>query len=172
MYNGVSVIKTCDWSSMDQIFMTDSCLTGCDGLCENQFFHRQFPEFITQKNPSIVHLECLALMVAIKFWAKHWIGQKLTINSDNEAICYVIGSGRTKYRLLLNCLMETCYFASVYEFQLRAFHLSSTANRLCDILSRWHFDCKYKQLFYQEFGFRPCNEVHIDDSLFRFDNYW
>ena len=29
IYNGVSIIKTWAWSSVDQIFMTDLCLTGC-----------------------------------------------------------------------------------------------------------------------------------------------
>ena len=48
VYNGVSMIKTCDWSKVDQVFMTDSCLTGCGGICGDQFFHRQFPEFVTE----------------------------------------------------------------------------------------------------------------------------
>ena len=139
------MIKTCDWSSVDQIFMTDSCLTGCGELYENQFFHRQFPEIITKKNPSIVHLDCLAVMIAIKFWAKHWAGLKITLYCDNVAICFVIGSGRTKNPLLLNCLRKTYCFTSVHEFQLRAFHLSSSANRLRDTLSRWHLDCKALQ---------------------------
>ena len=157
VYNGVSMIKTCDWSKVDQIFTTDACLTGCGGMFGNQFFHRQFPEFVAQKNPSIVHLECLTVMVAIKFWAKNWTGLKITIYCDNEAVCSCISSGRTKDPLLLNCLREICYFASLYEFQLRALHLSSSANRLCDILSRWHLDSKYEQLFYQESGLRPCD---------------
>ena len=57
VYNGVSMIKTCDWSKVDQIFTTDACLTGCGGMFGNQFFHRQFPEFVAQKNPSIVHFK-------------------------------------------------------------------------------------------------------------------
>ena len=172
VYNGVSMIKTCDWSKVDQVLMTDSCLTGCGGICGDQFFHRQFSEFVTEAKPSIVHLECLTVMVAVKFWAKHWTGLKLTIYCDNEAVCSCIGSGRTKDPLLLNCLREICYFASLYEFQLRAFHLSSNANRLSDILSRWHLDSKYECTFFQESGLRPCNEIHIDDRLFNFDNCW
>ena len=72
----------------------------------NQLFHIQFPEFVAQKNPSIVHLECLTVMVAIKFWAKNWTGLKITIYCGNEAVCSYIGSGRTKDPLLLNCLRE------------------------------------------------------------------
>ena len=98
-------------------------------------------------------------MVAIKLWAKNWTGLKITIFCDNEAVCSCISSGRTKDPLLLNCLREICYFASLYEFQLRALDLSSSANRLCDILSRWHLDSKYEQLFYQESGLRPCDEI-------------
>ena len=172
IYNGVSMIKTMDWSKVDQIFSTDACLTGCGALCNNNFFHREFPDFVKQINLSIVHLECLAIMVAIKYWYCSWHGYKITIYCDNEAVCHVINSGKTKDSVLLNCLREITYVACINEFQLRAVHLSSKENRLSDLLSRWHLNENNERLFYTESGLSPHDEIFIGDHLFKFENQW
>ena len=104
IYNGVSMIKTSKWSAADKVFSTDSCLTGCGGICENEFFHRVFPnQLVGATNITIVQLECITVMVAIKHWCGQCKGKKISIYCDNEAVCSVINSGKTKDMFLLDC---------------------------------------------------------------------
>ena len=111
-------------------------------------------------------------MVAIKYWYCSWHGYKITIYCDNEAVCHVINSGKTKDSVLLNCLREIAYVACINEFQLRAVHLSSKENRLSDLLSRWHLNENNERLFYTESGWSPHDEIFISDHLFKFENQW
>ena len=54
-----------------------------------------------------------------------------------------INSGRMQDPILAACLRELWFLAASYEFELRAVHLSSAANRLADLLSRWHLNPKF-----------------------------
>ena len=159
------MIKSMDRSKVDQIFSTDACLTGCGALCNNNFFHREFPDSFKQINLSIVHLECLAIMIAIKYWYCSWHGYKITIYCDNEAVCHIINSGKNKDSILWNCLRGITYVACINEFQLRAVHLS-------DLLSRWHLNEKNEGLFYTESGLSPHDEIFTSDHLFKFEKQW
>ena len=45
---------------------------------------------------SIMHLEMLNILVAIKIWGSHWYGKAICIYCDNEAVLSVLNMGRTK----------------------------------------------------------------------------
>lgn len=64
-YNGVSILLMEEWSSPDEIFSSDACLTGCGALCSDQFFHMQFPEFITKNHLNINCLELFSVVLAV-----------------------------------------------------------------------------------------------------------
>ncbi|KAH3805961.1 hypothetical protein DPMN_134271 [Dreissena polymorpha] len=69
------------------------------------------------------------------------------------------------------CLREVAFLACTREFELRAVHLSSGSNRLSDLLSRWHLDL-YAKLFQEEACRNGYRDIVINESLFRFENYW
>lgn len=48
-YNGVSVIPEQLWALPDASLSTDACPSGCGGLCGEEFFHKQFPEFVLKE---------------------------------------------------------------------------------------------------------------------------
>ena len=76
-YNGVSIISTAQWSSPGEVFTTDACLTGCGGLCGDQYFHAAFPSFVVQQTLDINCLELLTIIVALKLWGLRWSGLRL-----------------------------------------------------------------------------------------------
>ena len=45
-YNGVSMMMLEEWSAPDEVVACDSCLIACGGVCQSEFFHVAFPQFI------------------------------------------------------------------------------------------------------------------------------
>ena len=48
-YNGISCIPDNVWSRPDEIFSTDSCLSGCGACSSTHFFHFELPDSIIQQ---------------------------------------------------------------------------------------------------------------------------
>ena len=151
-FNGVSYIPDESWNEPDVVFSTDSCLSGCGGTHDKEFFHATFPENIRDQNLPIHQLEMLAVLVGVRFWGKYCAGGKIQIFCDNESCVKVLNSGRTRDPFLGACLREIWLEASQFGFELRAIHLPGVENRVADWLSRWDVHEDYRKLFYQFVG--------------------
>ena len=151
-FNGVSYIPDESWNEPDVVFSTDSCLSGCGGTYDKEFFHATFPENIRDQNLPIHQLEMLAVLVGVRFWGKYCAGGKIQIFCDNESCVKVLNSGRTRDPFLGACLREIWLEASQFGFELRAIHLPGVENRVADWLSRWDVHEDYRKLFYQFVG--------------------
>jgi len=149
-YDGVSRISTAQWTSPGEVFTTDACLTGCGGVCNDQYFHAVFPPFVSEQNLAISSLELLSIVVALKLWGPRCTGLRLTFRCDNEAAVTVLNTGRCRNSFMDSCLREICYFSARYEFEVRAVHVPGVSNPLADLLSRWDsFDSAAKEQFLQ-----------------------
>lgn len=173
LYNGISLIDYGEWSLVDKVFSSDSCLTGCGSICGEKYFHSIFPSFIESQKLSITSLEMLTVMISLKMWQEELHRKKVVIFCDNLAVCIVINSGKAKNAFLQQCLREICFIASINETQIRAVHLSSGENRLSDCLSRWHLDTKYRREFYGQFSqVSSLVDVPVTEDKFRFLHKW
>ena len=166
VYNGVSIIPTSAWSSPDAVFATDACLSGCGGLTSHQFFHIEFPREVKATFPSIHHLEVLAILLAARLWGSQWRGLRLLVYCDNAAVVSSLNSGRVQDSILAACLRELWFLAASHEFELRAVHLSSSANRLADLLSRWHLNPKFQDEFHAKTAGLSMQDVTVPSSYF------
>ena len=128
VYNGVSMITANNWSSPGEVFTTDTCLTGCGGLCARSYFHAEFPEFISIQNLDINSLELFTIVVALKSWGHLWHGLRLTFRCDNEVAVTALNSGRCRNAFINSCLREVCFLAATHEFEIRAVHLPGVLN--------------------------------------------
>ena len=166
VYNGVSIIPTSTWSSPDAVFATDACLSGCGGLTSHQFFHIEFPRVVKDRFPSIHHLEVLAILLAARLWGSQWQGLRLLVYCDNVAGVSSLNSGHVQDTILAACLRELWFLAASHEFELRAVHLSSAANRLADLLSRWHLNLKFQEEFHVKTTSLNMQDVTVPSSYF------
>ena len=169
-YNGVSFIPAATWTEPDISFATDSCLIGCGGFCNKEYFHTSFPDAIRKQQLPIHCLEMLAVLLGVRIWGPHLQGLKVQIYCDNEPAVNVINSGRTTDAFMGSCIREIWLAVSTYGFQLRAIHLPGEENRVPDWLSRWNCGQEYRDLFY---GFisgesEKYSEIPITDELFEF----
>ena len=171
-YNGISLMEYENWSKPDAIFSSDSSLTGCGGFWKGCYFHAQFPEFILAQEFHIGVLEILSIIVCLKLWGKNFKGQRIVVYCDNQSVCQIINSGKSKSEILQDSLREICFLASCYEFELRAIHLSSAENRLSDVLSRWHLDDLNETRFKNLTEGYTLQEYKVSDTMFQFVNDW
>ena len=167
-FNGVAFIPSTIWLEPDVSFATDSCLDGCGGICEHEFFHTKFPKFILDQDLPIHKLEFLAVLLGARIWGPNFRGLKLRIFCDNQAVVDVINSSKTKDPFMATCLRELWLVVSTNEFELRAVHLPGEENRVADWLSRWHLGYKYQRAFNSFISDSSYDEVFIHDELLTF----
>ena len=167
-YNGVSFIPSPIWCEPDVTFSTDSCLTGCGGICGREYFHVSFPEWIIVQGLPIHKLELLAVLIGVRIWGRYCNSLKLQIYCDNDASVQVINSSKTRDSFMATCLRELWFEVSKYDFELRAVHLPGVENRIADCLSRWDVHPKYMQMFSQFIAEEEYNEVIILPEMFEF----
>ena len=97
---------------------------------------------------------------------------RFLVSCDNAAVVSSLNSGREQDSILAACLRELWFLAASDEFELRAVHLSSSANRLADLLSRWHLNLKFQEEFFAKTASlsmqdvtRPSSSFHVADCL-------
>ena len=152
VYNGVSFIPTQLWSVPNSIFSTDACLTGCDGMSFEQYFHVEFPPEVLLRFTAIHLLETLAIVIALRLWGCHWRGLRIMVYCDNFSVVSSLNSGRIQDKLLVVCLRDIWFLATVHEFEIRACRLPSYKNRGADLLSRWHLNPSFQNEFFSTYG--------------------
>ena len=68
-FDGKTMMLPSSFTRPDTVWSLDSCLTGCGGWSEGEYFHFQFPKWITsQRDVHINELECFALTLCLKLW--------------------------------------------------------------------------------------------------------
>ena len=169
-FNGVSFIPPLVWAEPDVIFSTDSCLTGCGGICGFEYFHVTYPDDIKVLQLPIHKLEMLAVLIGVRVWGHCLQGARLQIYCDNSAAVQVINSSKTKDSFFASCLRELWLEVSQFGFEMRAVHLPGEENRVADWLSRWDRHIKYRELFHQFISTEKDRyvEISIGQDMFQF----
>ena len=172
LYNGISLMEYENWSKPDAIFSSDSCLTACGGFWKGCYFHAEFPESILRQGHHISALEILSIILCLKLWGRNFKGHRIVVFCDNQSVCQIISSGKSKSEILQDSLREICLLASCYEFELRAQFLTSEENRISDILSRWHLDESNENRFKSLTEGYVLQEYKVTEDMFNFINKW
>ena len=114
----------------------DACLQGLGARWGNEIY--SIPVNVGHENMTIVHLEMLNILVAIRTWGKAWSSTTVRIHCDNQAVVSVLNTGRTRDSILAaisrNILMETVE----KDIWLRTVHIRGQDDQIADTLSRWY----------------------------------
>ena len=149
-------------------FSSDSCLSGCGGFWLGNYFHTNFPDVIVNKEYDINILEILSVIICLKLWGYAFRGKRIQVYCDNNAVCTVINSGRSKCSILQDCLREIAFLSAISECQIRAVYLDTKSNRLADILPRWDKNEYYRQAFFKLTSNFTLKEFRVTEELFHF----
>ena len=97
-FNGTAFFNN---SPVQMTIELDACLVGLGAICINQVYAIKIPK--NYENYSIVHLEMLNILVALRVWAKQWASKKILLKCDNQAVVLVLNSGKTLWLEILIC---------------------------------------------------------------------
>ena len=90
-YNAISMY---DYRAIDMTLELDACLTGFGCRCGQFVYH--LPIARGFRNWTIVHLEMVNILVALRLFAKWWSTKKVLIHCDNQAVVTVMKSGKMR----------------------------------------------------------------------------
>ena len=131
-YNGVSLY---DHKPIGATLELDACLTGFGGHCGRYVYHLPIVRGFMKR--SIVHLEMVNILIAIRLFKFLWKGRKTLIKCDNEAVVSVLKTGRTRDPYLAACGRNIWYESAMSDIDLQYTHIRGTDNKIADVLSRW-----------------------------------
>ena len=113
-----------------------------------------------------------AIIICLKLWGSEFKGKRLQMFCDNQAVCQIINTGKSRCTILQDCLREIAFLAAIHEFQVRMVHLNSESNRISDHLSRWDLDIAHKQKFFDLVKAERVIESIVSQDLFNLTHTW
>ena len=131
-YNGVSLYNN---NLVDLTLELDVCLTGFGGRCGCYVYHMPIERGF--RNWTIVHLEMVNILIAIRLFTSLWASKKILIRCDNEAVVTVHKSGKTRDLHLATCACNVWYASVMSDIEIPYAHIRGSEKGVADILSRW-----------------------------------
>ena len=172
-FNGITMFPEQRWFAPDRVFSTDSCLAGCGGWGNGEFFHCEFPvAVIKQYKLTINELECWAIVIAIKIWQAKLHNKNLLLHCDNTSTVEVVNKGRARNPFTQTCLREIAWITANCNCWVKVCFLPGVQNRISDSLSRWHLDDMYAQRFHAETKGVITKEIKVTKDMFKFSTNW
>ena len=84
---------------------------------------RAYPPFIDPSSLTIASLETSAVTVSVKLWSEELWGQRILVRTENQNTELAINTGRSRVPFVQSCLRELWFYASLFDFELRALHI-------------------------------------------------
>ena len=131
-YNGVSMYTH---RKIDHVVKLDACRDGLGAVWKNYVYHLPIPSHYL--NLTIVHLEMINILVAIKAFGPFWAQKKVLVKCDNQAVVSVLRHSRTKDAFLAACARNIWLLAAWYDLEMNYVHIKGKENIVADLLSRW-----------------------------------
>ena len=152
-FNGITYFRKPEVDESQTLFL-DASLTGLGGVWRRRVFAtpvRQIPGF----ELTIVHLEMLNVVIALRLWGSQWRHMRIHIFCDNYSVVQVIRSGKTKDPFLALCIRNLWLLTAHNDIEIEINHIPGVKNSIADTLSRIYSP-------------KPVNNEILQDLL---DNY-
>ena len=171
-FKGTALMWLYDDKEQDCSFATDSCLQGCGGVCEEEYFHVGLPEHIHKVATNIANTELLTVSIALRLWGHKPKGRRVRIWCDNEASVACINNGRARDIFMQQWLREICYLSTINKCWLKAVYLTSAENRIPDLLSHWEIDLTVRAQLIEYAQGKKLREVTVNHDHFIWWGKW
>ena len=123
-FNGFTMFPESRWLPPDLEFSTDSCLSGCGGWSDGDYFHTQFtPDIMGKKGIAINKLECLAILIAIRIWSYKLENKNLLLYCDNSSTVEIVNQGRARNHFAQSILRETVWWCAKLNCWIKVYYL-------------------------------------------------
>lgn len=145
----------------------DACLVGMGGVWGTEVYQCAVPYLSAYPNASIVHLEMLNVLVALRLWTTALANKCLKIYCDNIAVVSVITTGKGVDPLLLSIARNIWLVAAANDINISVVHIMGKHNHVADLLSRWLIYGNPNHLL-KKYICKPIWKV-IDSNMFLID---
>ena len=132
-FNGVAFFNR---APIRQVIKLDACLEGLCAICQNPVYSIKIPPKFD--NYSIVHLEMLNILVALRVWSHQWAASKILLKCDNQAVVSVLNSGRIQDSTFGAMARNISMLLAIHDIELQVMHILGSDNKVADLLSRWY----------------------------------
>ena len=120
----------------------------------------------------INELEATALIIGLKIWKHKCINRNILVYCDNKVTVDIVNTGKATNHYAQKCLREICWITSQVNAVVKVVYLTTKANRKSDLLSRWHLNSRFKQMFLEKNREWDLKEQTVQDVLFEFEHNW
>ena len=126
--------------SPDNALYLDTCLEGVGAVLSGRCYAAPFPKFSDNKL-TIVHLEMINIVVALRVWGSLWAHTRIRFHCDNQAVVRVVAHGRTKDDFLAAAIRNIWLLCGHWDIEFEIVHIRGKDNVLADTLSRMFSSC-------------------------------
>ena len=91
-------------------------------------------------NVTIVHLEMVNIILALRIFHPMWSGRRLAVKCDNDAVVKVLIHGRARDPFLAACARNLWYILADADIDASFVQVLGKNNQVADLLSHWA-DC-------------------------------
>ena len=111
------------WSQTNSPDLGVGCLPywvggSCRQLRLSPSLGKRLPKF------TIVHLEMVNMLLALRLFAPRWTQRKVRVRCDNQAVVDVLRSGKTKYPFLGACARNIWFWSARFDVDMRYDHIT------------------------------------------------
>ena len=131
-YNGVNFY---DHRSVDHVTDLEACLTGLGGRFGNLVYFLPLEKGYNEC--TIVHLEMVNILLAIRLFCNLWSGRKVFVRCDNNSVVSVLRTGWSRDPFLSACAINIWYCSAKHDIDVKYVHIRGCDNKVADRLSRW-----------------------------------
>ena len=137
-FNGITYIRKPEIAQAHTLHV-DASLTGLGGCWNQEVYSTPIFDIYNHKL-TIVHLEMLNLVIALKLWGHRWAHMTVRFYCDNLAVVQVVNTGKTRDEWLALCLRNIWLLIASHDITLKINHIRGSANNVADMLSRLYSD--------------------------------
>ena len=144
----------------------DASFMGIGGCFNDNVYTHSIPN--TFVFGSIVHLELINVLVAIRLWREHFKNSVIKVYCDNGAVVAALNNFRIRDQLILTIVRNIWLELASFNIDLITMHIPGVSNTYADILSRWQVRDRFNPA-HVELLTNRCNWYKTDNSLFELD---
>jgi len=147
----------------------DACLDGLGAYFNDKVYHvyLQDKSFLPHDH-SIVHLEMINILVALRTWASFFTGRQIISYCDNAAVVAICQNGRSRDPYLAAMARNIWWLTATCDIDLQIVHISGHNNKIADTLSRWHLKSTDHRALFKYMSSPKWFHVHHHNCLIDF----
>ena len=179
-FNGVSAIVNDDdsqqslellISSSHKVYAGDANLWGGGGWYEDEYWSREFPNFLKAVEIPVHVKEFWCLIVSCWIWGDKWSGCPVYLFCDNSAVCDTAIHQKPRDQDMNSLLREYLYVVCLKKFHPIVRKIDTKSNYLADHISR-RYDHESATKLFESIGKPGMRKVNIPDVRFKLSAPW